>query len=542
MLASMRTLISAISLICVAAALSAQSPAKPANVTCNIATHPNTDADVAFASGRFGEAESLYNQQITTSPSESAWQGLVHAQIELDKAPDALATAKRANDAIPHSAAIHALTGDAELRAGHIDEASAAYAEARALDPCSAAAHFGTARILELSAMRKSAQRELAFAHRLAPADTAISEALFSTLPAPMDAKGLRNLLASDHNLSPDHRHRLEQEAALLEMGATCQTTEASGTVKVDLTPLFYDGVHLRDYGVRVGGGGTIAVNLELDSTASGIVLSETDAKSLHVTPAVADYRSAPYSGFLSILQIGHLRYEKCPVSVVPDATLAHRYSVIGTDFFRRSLIHLDWNAKQITLTPYPQTAAGGADSGPVDADIPAGEKEWSHVFIDQQRILMPALVEKRPAGLLMLDTSYTVDMLSPSAAQSFRTSSDATLAVVGVSGDLVRMFAKEGGGDVNRTELIDFKGSNMPIRLVGLQEAVRFAGNEPPIFGLWSFDISRVSHAAGLEVGGIIGFQIVRQYYVDIDYRDALIQLKYDLGFPLRQAALISR
>jgi hypothetical protein len=541
MLANMKRLILTVGLLGIAAPLYSQAGAKPAAVTCSIANPAKTDADRLFAGGKFAEAEGLYTQQVSTSPSEAAWRGLVHTEIELNKVPEALAAAARANAAMPQSAAMRVLTGDAELRAGHLDEASAAYADARALDPCSAAAHFGTARMLELSSMHKSAQRELAFAHRLAPGDAAISEALFATLPAAMHAKGLHNLLTSDQDLTAEHRAKLEQEVALLDAGATCHGAETGGITKVDLTPLYFDGTHLRDWGIRVGSAEGAAVNLELDSTVSGIVLSETDAKKLKVRPSVADHQSAPYLGYLASIQVGQLHYEKCPVAVVPDAALATRYSVIGTDFFRDSLIHLDWNAKQITLTPYGDQGPSTGGGALVDASVPAGEEKWAHVFIDKQRILMPSLVEKKSVGLLMLDTSYTVQMLSPSAAKPLGTTADATLAVVGVSGDYVRIFMKEGGGDLDRSQLLDSTGHDMLIRSVGTAEAVRFAGVEAPHFGLWSFDITHISHAAGLEVGGIIGYGIIQQYYIDIDYQNGLVNFNYDLAFPLRQAALRS-
>jgi hypothetical protein len=464
----------------------------------------------------------------------------VHSQIQRNEVAEALATANRAVAALPRSAEAHVLVGDAELRAGHLPEAAAAYTEARSLDPCSAGAHFGNGRLLLLSSMRQSGLKELALAHRLALTDSEISETLFSLLPPAMHAKGLRNLLASATDISPARRQRLEQQAALLEMGATCHPPEIISSTNIVLTPMFFNGVYPRDYGLHVGAG-SAAANLELDSTATGIVLSTTDAKKLNVIPAVAGQTVAPYLGYLNSVQIGSLSYGKCAVSVVSDAALGHSYSVIGTSFFQDSLIHIDWVAKQITLAPYPGARVITAEANPVDASIPASEKDWVHAIVDDGRVLVPVAVEKHPAGLVMLDTAGTLNMLSPFAAAtaSLKTKVDASVSVIGVSGPLVRIFRKQGGGDINQSSVLFPDGKDVIIHTIGDQMAVVFAGNEPPVFSLYSFDNGLASHAAGLEIGGIIGYSVLQQYFIDIDYRGGLVHLKYDIGFPLRHAAV---
>jgi hypothetical protein len=101
----MKNLVAFAGLLCFAAPLCAQSVPKPGAVTCMIAAHPKTDADRAFAAGHFSDSEGLYTQQLAASPSEGAWAGLVHAQIEQNKVADALTSANRAIAALPASAA-----------------------------------------------------------------------------------------------------------------------------------------------------------------------------------------------------------------------------------------------------------------------------------------------------------------------------------------------------------------------------------------------------------------------------------------------------
>jgi tetratricopeptide (TPR) repeat protein len=545
--------------------------APPAAVSCSADTSAPTDGSRALAAERYAEAETFYAAQMNGKPSITVYAGLVDAQIQLDKVDQALSTAKQAVAALPNSGEAQALLGDAQLRASHIDEATAAYTAAIKLDKCSARAHFGYGRIEGLYSRHASEQKQYALAHRLTPADTHISEVTFATLPPALHAKGLRNLLASATDLPPAHRQHLEQQAALLEAGAICRPAQMDGA-KLPLTPIFFNGVRTRDYALRVSTGGSTPVNLELDSTAAGIVLSENDAKKLNVHPAVNGQTTAPYLGYVDSVQIGPMQFAKCSVSVVSDSDLGHRYSVIGTSFFRDFRVHLDWVAKLMTLNPYPGTPVLAAEAAPMDAVNLGNEQGWSHALIDDNRILVPAMAEKRPVGLVMLDTSNTLNMLAPSAAIPFKPTMDQTINVEGVSGSIVRIFRKDGGGNANESDVIGLdgvpgglvdtamtnkqggggterissiastNGKNVPIKIVGASLAVAFAGNQPPDFALYSFDISAASHAAGLEIGGIVGYTVLRQYFIDIDYRNGVVNLTYDQGFPLRSDIMKSQ
>jgi tetratricopeptide (TPR) repeat protein len=528
-----------------AAPLLAQQ-APPTAVTCTAYTTAPTDGSRALAAERYAEAETFYAAQIGAKPSIIVYAGLVDAQIQLNKVDQALATAKHAVAALPNSGEAQALLGDAELRASHVDEANTAYAAALKLDKCSARAHFGFGRIEDLYSRHASAQKQYALAHRLTPADAHISEVTFATLPPAPHVKGLRNILASATDLLPAHRQRLEQQAALLEAGAICRPAQTDGA-KLTFTPILFNGVVTRGYALRVTTpGSSTPVNLELDSTAPGIDLSDADAKKLNVQPAVAGQATAPYLGYVDSLQIGPMQFAKCSVSVVLNAELGHRYSVISTSFFRDFRQHIDWVVKTLTLSAYPGAQVLAAKAAPMDAVMLGNEQNWAHALIDDNRILVPALVEKKPVGLIMIDTSYTLNMLSPAAATPFKPAMDHTVSVVGVSGNLVRIFRRDGGADPDRSEVIGLdgdsstsNGKNVPIKAVGAHLSVAFAGNQPPDFALHSFDISAASHSAGLEIAGIVGYTVLQQYFVDIDYRNGLVNLTYDEGFPGRASAM---
>ena len=45
----------------------------------------------------------------------------------------------------------------------------------------------------------------------------------------------------------------------------------------------------------------------------------------------------------------------------------------------------------------------------------------------------------------------------------------------------------------------------------------------------LITFDLTNISNASGMEVSGILGFALLVQLDMKIDYRDGLVDFKYD-------------
>jgi tetratricopeptide (TPR) repeat protein len=508
--------------------LAQQAP--PAAVSCSVEAVAPTDGSRALAAERYADAETFYAAQMKAKPSITAYAGLVDAQIQLDKVDQALSTAKDAVAALPNSAEAEALLGDAKFRASEIDDASAAYSAALKIDRCTARAYFGIARIDDISSMHLKAQKEMLLAHHLAITNSRISEAYFATLPPAIHAKGLRNLLASATDLSPAHRQHLDEQASLLERDFVCTSSLPDGTVKVPLVPLLIQGDFIRDFGLKVVFNEKDSANLELDSTVSGIVLSETEANRLKVTPAVPTSTKAPYLGYVESITVANLHYANCPVHVVPDGDLGNgehqRYSVIGTDFFRNSLISITWVAKEMTLSPRP-----GPSNTLTDAVTPATEKGWARVYLDGNRILLPTSINKKMSGLFLLDTAYAPVVLSPSTAAAFRPAVDNDLRIVGVSGPLVRVFLRD-GGPLDRTTFSDPKGHLLPVSHTEKLTEFGFAGNAKLETKVYSFDIDQLSHRAGVEINGLFGFHTLREYFIDIDYTNGLVRLKWDQAF----------
>jgi hypothetical protein len=56
-----------------------------------------------------------------------------------------------------------------------------------------------------------------------------------------------------------------------------------------------------------------------------------------------------------------------------------------------------------------------------------------------------------------------------------------------------------------------------------------RFTVNEFTDPAAISFDLSPKSSNTGVEVSGLLGFYVLKNYFLDINYRDGLVQIRYD-------------
>jgi tetratricopeptide (TPR) repeat protein len=529
------------SLACLGA--SAQTSAgSPAKTSCALRPASSSQGDASLKAEDFAAANTFFQSQTAgTAATEDDWAGRVHAEIELNKFADALTSAKQAVALFPKSPLALAALGDAEYRAADFDNAEKDYTRAIALDACSPEAHLGAGRILLLYSQYGSAIRQLALAHRLAPANDAISEALFEQLPSGMRAQGLGNLLKSSQGLSAAHHQRLEQEAALAAMHADSRLTEIVRPTAIDLLPLYVDGKLIRDYGLKIKTpGGSLAI--DLDSTAEGILLTKKDAARLGVVPAIAAETTPPYLGYVDSLQVGPVHFGRTAVKVVSDAVLAKDgYSVISLGFFHDALIHIDWNAKQMTLTPYAGPSQS-PDALQTNATAPDSEHTWARVLVDRQRMLMLTLLENKPAGYFVADTSFMLDTVSNAIAQNKHRQKDNTLHLYGIDGPLVRLYVKAGGANSDVTDFSDETGREEPVRFIDEQVNLRYGGIAHVVPTLWNFDLEPMSHALGIEVSGLIGFRVLQQYYLDFDYRNGYVHMLYDANFELRRLTLENR
>ena len=464
-------------------------------------------------------------------PSPASPEALaVHALLQQDKLPEALAAAQAASTAQPTSADAQALLGEALARSGQIPEASTAFLAALKLDPCSARAHFGAGKLDELVGRHLTGAREIIGAHALAPNDPEITAAFLDYVKPSLHAAGLRSFLASHPALPEPRLAALATELALADRHLACAAVQPFASAKLDLQPVMFSGSVIRSWGLDTAIDGAKPSLFELDSGVSGIVLNPDDARKAGVHPlTAASPTTAIYTAIADTLRIGGLEYRDCPVRVAPADTLANANSLIGADFFRDHVLHIDYVAKTLTLTPLPPLPAT-APAGLADQFVAPEEKDWSPIYVAGAAALIPTLINKKGPYLFLLDTGGIRSVLSPAVATAqLAAGKDQALNLRGSSGELVKLLPHEADAALDIT---DVRGPNrdlLPVYSPRKLAVFRFTRNETPGLGVVAFDLSTISHRLDVEVSGLLGFDILHAFLLEINYRDALAHIVFD-------------
>ncbi len=520
-------------------------PAADGKVHCTIQAPPApSEALNALVAGNTDRAETLYAAQVESSPSPAAFAGLARAQLAANKLSQALSTAKAALAATPTSAEVQALTGDVLLRSGQIPEAGTAYTRALAIDGCSARGHYGMGLVNQLLARHAAADRELDLARKLSPGDPEIIATYLASLPEAGRVAPLNAFLATKPQLPPDRIEALTRQLAILQAHKLCTPTEPFQTAKLGLTPVMLNGTIIRSWGFSTKFNNADTQLLELDSSVSGILLDEKQAAKAGVQPLIPGATTVPYTGFVDRIKIGSIEYHDCPVRVVDSSTLAKANGLIGLDLFRDHLIHLDYPDQSVTLSPLPATPL--AEPTTERAIVTPTDKAWSQIYVDGSNILVPTLINKQGPFLFVLDTGAPHTVLSPDVtSHTLDKSSDATIPIQGTSGAVVKFIPKEtggdrtgmvnmysdngGGGDQYRADIYSSTGTLLRVSRPVKFPLYRFAGSEVPSRSTVTFDLTPKSHVTGVEVSGLLGFDVLHAFIIDVNYRDGLARILFD-------------
>jgi tetratricopeptide (TPR) repeat protein len=504
-------------------------PAADGKVHCTIQPPPAPgEALNALVAGNTERAETLYAAQVASSPSPAAYAGLARAQLAANKLPQALSTAKSALAATPTSAEVQALTGDVLLRSGQIPEAGSAYTRALAIDGCSARGHYGMGLLNQLLARHAVADHELDLARKLSPSDPEIVAAYLTSLPEADRITPLNAFLGSRPQLPPDRIEVLTRQLAILQAHKLCTPTEPFQNAKLNLTPVMLNGTIIRSWGFSTKFNNADTQLLEFDSSVSGIFLDDKQAAKVGVQPLTHGATTVPYTGFVDRIKIGSIEYHDCPVHVVESSTLAKANGLIGLDIFRDHLIHIDYPDQSVTLSPLPATPL--APPTGERAIVTPTDKDWTQIYVDGSNILVPTLINKQGPFLFVLDTGAPRTVLSPDVtSRTLDKSSDATVALQGTSGTVVKFIPKEGGGDLSRADIYSANGTLLKVSRPVKFPLYRFAGSEVPNRSAVTFDLTPKSHATGIEVSGLLGFDVLRGFLIDINYRDGVARILFD-------------
>jgi hypothetical protein len=208
---------------------------------------------------------------------------------------------------------------------------------------------------------------------------------------------------------------------------------------------------------------------------------------------------------------------------------------LIGADVFSSYLIDLDIPGSKLRLSPLPKRpnenaqpaalqsvaqdqgedsdtqadegmrAAGVPTDVPMDAYVAPSMANWTKVYRFRSLLLIPTYVERVGPWLFMIDTGSFSNILATRTAQQVTQLRASGMQVSGLSGSVAKVYTAD---------------------KATLQFGRFIQENEDMV----TFDLAAPSRQTGTEVGGILGFRMLRILQIKIDYRDGLVDFLFDV------------
>jgi hypothetical protein len=116
--------------------------------------------------------------------------------------------------------------------------------------------------------------------------------------------------------------------------------------------------------------------------------------------------------------------------------------------------------------------------------------------------------VNRKGPFLFALDTGGERTITSPAmTADLLGVSPDSTINLKGVSGPMVKVLAREGGVNTDVADVVGPDGKVLRLTSPTRMPEFRFTHNETGGTQVVSFSLTPLSHADGIEVSGLLGF-----------------------------------
>jgi len=510
---------------------------------------PLGEADQLFAAGKFLEAATKYQAILKKDPTLLPAQvGFIRSLMMMQKLDEAQAAVNLALKMQPDSWLLYLTQGDLDYAEGRIPDAERAYLKAKDLAPNEAAAYLGLARVYRVYSLNRRAYDALKRAHEVAPNELPVQLVWFNSLPHQIRIPALESYLASP-NINPQIAAKLQQYLAFLKKNANApvHACKLVSNVKETNTKLY----PIDRGGTKLGASGMVAkinnqeLHLAFDTGSSGVLLGRAAAEKLGLQrlayqPIMGVGDSGQQGGYTAVadrIRVGDLEFQDCVVRVTEAATpVTGQDGLIGSDVFRAYLIDIDIPGAKLRLSPLPKrpdetsvptsltTTSQDSQELEADEESPSGQAnalesanlpkdayvapemaDWSKAYRFRSLLLTPTKVDGTGPLLFLIDTGSFSNVLSTRTAQQItQVRSDPTLSVKGMSGKVSNVYRAD-------------------------KATLEFGRYEQENQDVVTFDLSNVCKQTGTNVGGILGFNMLRILQTKIDYRDGLVDFVFD-------------
>jgi len=524
------------------------------------ASSPIGEALALYRKGEFDGAIAKYEEILKDHPkSPDAYAGLVHVYLKqknVDKAEQAAEQGLAQVD----SPRIHVALAEVWFRQGKIHEAEAEWVKVINSGYPEARAFLGLARVRDSIAMYKSSKNMIDKARELDSYDPDIREEWIGTLSRAERIKYLEASLAGENNWSADERDSVTSYLMFLKARANqkpspCHLVSKVKTTQTALVRLLDDPQHMRGYGLPVLLNGHKS-SLMLDTGASGILVKRSIAERAGISKITETKvggvgnkgRRDAYIGVVDSIKVGDLEFQNCPIEVMESRSVAGEDGLIGSDVFEDFLVDIDFPNEKLKLSELPKrpgepleqlalkngddddsdddaagpeppdtkssnskpadskaTHAKASSIGPQDRYIAPEMKDYTPVFRFGHDLLVPTSIGKVPYKLFLIDTGAYMNAISPSAAREVtKIHGDSDTIIEGISGRVNKVYSAN-------------------------KAVLQFGHLKQENQDMTAFDTTALSDDAGTEISGFLGFSMLYMLDIKIDYRDALVDFRFD-------------
>ena len=521
-------------------------------------------ADQLYRAGKFAEAEANYQAFLKNDsklpPAEVvlAQVGLVRAMLRQQKIDEAFDAANTALAQQPNASALLAAKGDVQFRRGEMSDAEVCYLTAKKIDPKEVHAYLGLARLYASYSLYRKAYDLLQNAHEVAPDDIDVQRAWLRMLPRRERLTALEAYLAGPHPDDEEETKWMTEYLGFLKATAdkpvhACRLVSKVEQTETKLETMYgADGHRMRGIGLSVRLNDRNA-HLLLDTGAGGIMVNRKLAEKSGLTPISAVHYGgigdkglqSGYKAVADHIRVGELEFQDCVISVSDKGSVGDEDGLIGADVFGTYLVDIDLPGMRLKLSPLPKrpedtvapkslnsegeeqanaeqkedsvnegTSKDQNSTAPIvkpsrrlprDRYIAPEMADWTKVFRFGHTMLVPTNVNDSKAMLFGLDTGAFSNLLSVRAGrQVSKVSSEDRVQLHGVNGAVNKVYSSD-------------------------KATLRFGHFQQANLGIITLDLSTISRHTGTEVSGFLGFAMLRQLEVELDYRDGLVDFKYD-------------
>jgi Tfp pilus assembly protein PilF len=514
---------------------------------------PLATAQRELREGHPEQAAVSFRKLVSEGSGAAAAAGLVRSLVRLYDVPAANEAIKKALAEFPDSPAVHEANGEVLYRRGILWDAEVEFAKTINKWGPNAQAYLWLSRIYTAEAFHKKSRTMLERAYAIDPDDPEVKKA-YSRVPASRheepavvenvskqpDQKSITEADKPDApkpvdlTLKQDGKPEAKPEANAAAKGIVqvlrsasashygCQIVGSPKDVQIPLMTLLRDPTHVHGYGFDMMFNDQHA-RLLLDTGAGGIVINRRLAEKAGVKPLIESsirgigdkHGASGYIGRLESLKVGNLELRNCLVEVSETRDVMDDDGLIGSDLFQEYLVEIDFPHHTFRLSELPPRPDEAGKAEPTSGDssevelhdsyIAPSMKDFTRMFRVAHYLLIPTMVNQSPPRLFLLDTGAFNNAMATDAARELMHLDEAgDMHVRGLSGNVKKVYT----ASTATLAFSHFRQQNLD---------------------LVAFDLSRISRSAGLDVSGTLGFGMLRMLDIFIDYRDGLVNFKYD-------------